>query len=154
MKSPAMDRIWRALTGPKVMAGVSSVAACAFFLMSHVSGYNEEDLQRLKTTRNCRKCDLSHARLSSLDLSYADLSAANLMQADLSKSKLYRAFFSRAYLSGASLSEADLTEATLDEANLSGANLFKANLTATILSRTVWTDGKKCKPGSIGRCKK
>ena len=40
----------------------------------------------------------------------------------------------------------------LKEANLKGANLFSANLSGVKLEGATWTDGKKGKKGSIGKC--
>lgn len=48
----------------------------------------------------------------------------------------------------------DLSGANLSEANLSGAYLGEANLDDAILSGTSWTDGTRCKEGSVGSCKK
>jgi uncharacterized protein YjbI with pentapeptide repeats len=111
-------------------------------------GFDEKHVQALKKTNNCPKCDLSGAKLNDLDLSYADLSGANLSGADLTNSVLYQANVSKANLSGA-----NLTNVNLFEANLSGANLTKANLTKTYVAQATWTDGRRCKVGSIGECK-
>jgi uncharacterized protein YjbI with pentapeptide repeats len=111
-------------------------------------GFDEKQVQALKKTNNCKKCDLSGAKLNNLDLSYADLSSANLSGADLSNTTLFGANLSKANLSGA-----NLTAVNLFEANLSGADVSKANLTKTYLDQATWTNGKRCKVGSVGECK-
>ena len=96
--------------------------------------FDGKDLAKLNQTKKCVKCDLSGANLSGADLRRTDLSKANL-----SKAGLYKA----------SLEGANLSGATLNFANLIGANLSKAKLEGA-----TWTDGtKKCKKGSIGKCK-
>ena len=125
------------------------MAVFCFFVASTVLyGFDEKQVQTLKKTNNCKKCDLSGAKLSNLDLSYADLSGANLSGADLSNS-----IFSGANLTKANLSGANLTGANLFEANLSGADVSKANLSKTYVDQATWTNGKRCKVGSIGECK-
>ncbi len=62
---------------------VISLTVC-FLAASTVSyGFDEKQLQSLKKTNNCKKCDLSGANSSNLDLTYVDLSGANLSGADL-----------------------------------------------------------------------
>jgi len=58
-------------------------------------------------------------------------------------------------LSGANLTGANLTGADLSAASQypSYANLTGADLSSTILSGTVWIDGRVCKDTSIGQCK-
>ncbi len=67
-------------------------------------------------------------------------------------------------LTGANLNHADLSKASLVNADLRNATLLEANLRRDLqcrlvgnLSRvhslgTVWTDGKRCKKGSMGKC--
>jgi len=52
------------------------------------SAFDKEDLEKMKTTKECAGCDLSYAELPSADLSGADLSGANLSGADLSGANL------------------------------------------------------------------
>ncbi len=86
--------------------------------------YDEIQLLRCKTSKGC----------SGYDLSRADLRGA--------------------YLIGADLNRADLREAYLRVTNLTGANLSQAHLNGANLSNATWTDGSKCKDGSVGECKK
>jgi uncharacterized protein YjbI with pentapeptide repeats len=85
-------------------------------LVGGASAFNEAQLQRLKTTRQCPNCDLS----------FADLSFANLPNADLCH---------------ADLSDAILSDAALIGANLTGANLVGADLNGANLSGATWPDG-------------
>ncbi|MGA3173926.1 MAG: pentapeptide repeat-containing protein [Syntrophorhabdales bacterium] len=136
--------------------------------------FKPEDMNRLKTTKQCPFCDLSAAdlasaelsggrlsgaRLSDATLSNADLSGANLRNADLRRGRLLNANLSNADLSGANLTNADLSGASLSHAKLSGAELSGAKLSGTDLSGAnlsgaYWVDDKKCGEGSIGECKK
>jgi len=61
---------------------------------------------------------------------------------------------SQAYLIGANLIGANLSQANLSEAYLYRTNLTGANLSGANLSGATWTDGSKCKEGSIGQCLK
>jgi uncharacterized protein YjbI with pentapeptide repeats len=124
------------------------VVVCFFVASTVLYGFDEKHVQALKKTNNCIKCDLSGAKLDNLDLSYADLSSANLSGADLSNSVLSGANLSKANLSGANFSAVNLFEATL-----SGANVTKTNFSKTYFDQSIWTNGKRCKVGSIGQCK-
>ena len=133
--------------GKRVLTMVMAVI-CFFVSLTVLYGFDEKQVQALKKTNNCKKCDLSGAKLNNLDLSYADLSSANLSGADLSNS-----VFSSANLTKANLSGANLTSANFHGADLSGADVSKANLSKTYLDQATWINGKGCKIGSIGECK-
>jgi uncharacterized protein YjbI with pentapeptide repeats len=133
--------------GKRVLT-IAVTVACFLVTLTVLYGFDEKQVQALKKTNNCNKCDLSGARLNNLDLSYADLSSANLSGADLSNSIL-----SGANLTKANLSSANLTSTNLFEANLAGADVSKTNLTKTYLDQATWTNGKRCGVGSIGGCK-
>ena len=81
-------------------------------------GYQDKDLERLRSTSKCIKCDLSEADLGGYLLMGASLISSNL--------------------TGAKLQGADLTNANLSEANLSEANLttFKGSAASGKLIRT------------------
>jgi uncharacterized protein YjbI with pentapeptide repeats len=136
------------IMGKKGELTIVIAVACLFCIVTLVLGFDEKQVQALKKTNNCPKCDLSGAKLNDLDLSYADLSGANLSGADLTNSVLYQANVSKANLSGA-----NLTNVNLFEANLTGATLTNANLTKTYVAQATWTDGRRCKVGSVGICK-
>jgi uncharacterized protein YjbI with pentapeptide repeats len=133
--------------GKGVLTIVMAIA-CISCATAFLYGFDEKQVQTLKKTNNCKKCDLSGAKLNNLDLSYADLSSANLSGADLTNSVLFGANLAKTNLSGA-----NLTDVNLFEANLSGADISKANLTKVYLDQATWTDGKRCKVGSVGGCK-
>ena len=124
------------------------VVICFFATLTTLDAFDEKQLQTLKKSNACKKCDLSGAKLNNLDMSYVDLSSANLSGADLSNATLFGGNLSKANLSGANLSGANLFEA-----DLSGADISKANLSKTYLDQATWTNGKRCKVGSVGECK-
>ena len=112
----------------------------ATFVLEPASGetevsanYSQKDLDQLKNTNQCPRCDLrradlrradlSEANLRGADLRWANLSGANLSGANLIYSKLGGADLRWANLSGADLSGADLSGVRLIGANLSGADL-------------------------------
>ena len=103
-------------------------------LDAHALGFSDTDLKKVMVHQTCPGCDLSSANLSTLNLSRANLSGSLLLKADLRKTNLFKA----------DLRGANLTDAKLDGAHLQGANLSKA----------YWINGKKCKKGSIGTCKR
>jgi uncharacterized protein YjbI with pentapeptide repeats len=127
---------------------IGMVVFCFFVSLTTLYGFDEKQVQALKKTSKCTKCDLSGAKLNNLELEYADVSSANLSGADLSNSMLSNANLSKANLSGANLSGTNLSFA-----NLSGADVSKANLTNVFLDQALWINGKMCKIGSIGKCK-
>jgi uncharacterized protein YjbI with pentapeptide repeats len=127
---------------------MAMVVICSFVTLTTLYGFDEKQVQALKRTNACKKCDLSGAKLNNLDMSYVDLSSANLSGADLSNSTLFSGNLSKANLSGANLSGTNLFEA-----DLSGADISKANLSKTYLDQATWTNGKRCKVGSVGECK-
>jgi BTB/POZ domain-containing protein KCTD9 len=131
----------------EILTSVMAVV-CFFGTLTALYGFDEKQVQALKKSNVCKKCDLSGAKLNNLDMSYVDLSSANLSGADLSNSTLLSGNLSKANLSGANLSGTNLFEA-----DLSGADLSKANLSKTYLDQATWTNGKRCKVGSIGECK-
>lgn len=90
---------------------------------------------------------LHRARLQGADLRFAKLSLAGLEDANLAKANLTGADLARARLQNASLEGANLTHAKLLDANLDQARLTRARL-----DRAIWTDGRMCARGSVGRC--
>jgi uncharacterized protein YjbI with pentapeptide repeats len=159
-----------------LLAGM--IVAALMFAANSGHTFNENDVQRLKSTGKCPHCDLSGANLSDANLHDVDLTNANLMDTNLSGANLKGANLTHAMgiganlsgtnmtgaiLSTAGLTKANLTNAVLTKANLTNAVLFNANLSEAKLSDTnlagaqllsaTWTDGKtKCKKPSIGQC--
>jgi hypothetical protein len=117
---------------------------------------NKAGMQLLNT-------DLNGAMLNSTKLQGANLFGskfikADLSYADLSNSNLSFVDFQQAQLKGANLRAADLSKANLNDADLSYADLQDAKLTETTFintnfANTIWVDGRKCLPGSIGMCR-
>ena len=99
-------------------------------LSFQVLAYKEADLEKLKTTGSCERCDLSGADLYEIDLFKANLSGANLAGADLTLADLTLANLTRG---------ADLTGAVFDETNLSGADLRYATVDDDALDD--WIEG-------------
>ena len=121
----------------KGLLTVVMVVFCFCVTSTMLYGFDEKQVQTLKKTNNCKKCDLSGAKLNDLFLEYADLSGANLSGADLSNTMLQNANLQKANLSGANLSNVNL-----GFANLSGADVSKANLSKVSLDQATWTNGK------------
>ncbi len=126
------------------------------------AAFDQADIEKLKEVNRCESCDLSGADLTGVNLAYAELPKADLSHANLAGVQLGQANLSGANLSGADLTGAKLNMANLKEANLSGARLPEArlyraeldgaNLSGADLSDALWVDGKKCGPGSQGKC--
>ena len=85
---------------------------------SNASAFDPEDLQKLKDTNKCVKCDLTEADLQGAELEDASLYGANLSQATLEN---------------ANLSNADLVEANLRNANLTYTRMYGAILCNTTM---------------------
>ncbi len=93
-----------------LLAAVAAVAADAH-------AFEAEDLEKLKETGRCIKCDLFNAKLIGANLPGVNLSGADLNRASLIKADLSGADLSGANLSGANLAHADLSGADLSEAD-------------------------------------
>lgn len=108
---------------------------------------NLANTQRLVSTRECERCDLTRAglvfanlqgaRLQGANLSQANLNRANLSGADLRGANLTGTVLSGTNLAGADLRGADLRQADLREAYLAGAHLEGANLEGAVLRGAV-----------------
>lgn len=83
---------------------------------NNAAAFDPNDLQKLKDTGNCVKCDLSAAFLRSINLKGANLEFGNLWDARLEGSNL-------------------------EGANLKGAVLVDAGMYGTILCNTIMPDG-------------
>jgi len=94
-----------------------------------------------------READLSSAQLGNADLSYGKFSNANLSGASLRSASM-----SGTELDNANLVRSDLAGADLSQANLSGADLRGSDLQGAKLDGAVWTNGRICLDGSVGRC--
>ncbi len=110
-----------------------AVIVFSCFFIHAVHAFNQADLQKMNTTNSCPKCDLSNANISKTDMYGVNLAGANL--------------------SGANLSDSAFQDADLTGANMKGANIKGTSFSGAKLSDAIWTDGKKCKSGSMGKCK-
>ena len=97
-------------------------------------------------------CDRPRAALLAARLAGADLAFVNFEAAELGHADLRGARLVGARLRGAGLAYADLRGADLGHADLAGANLGRARLDGALLGATIWTDGRRCAAGSVGRC--
>lgn len=113
-------------------------------------------------TKNLSRVDLRSSDLRNAKLRDTTLMGSKLNQSNLAYAEMINANISYADLSGASLVGANLQRADLSYANLAGANLAYADLTGaniggaelreTRFDHAIWTDGRVCGPGSVGRC--
>jgi uncharacterized protein YjbI with pentapeptide repeats len=113
----------------KIFATVTLFICLGF--TSQAFAANQRDLEQLKATNSCVRCDLRGANLSKLNLSGANLREVNLTGANLSGANL-----SDADLTNGNLASAVLNGADLNNASLTGANLRAASLQNTDLSFT------------------
>ena len=100
------------------MEKIALLLLFATLLTAEVLAYKQKDLDRLRDTHNCVKCDLRGAILRE-----ANLSGANM--------------------SGARLWEAILQEANLEGAVLRAADLDYARMKDAIFCNTVTPDGQR-----------
>ena len=129
----------------KMKRTLTALTVAATMFASSASAFEPDDLQKLKDTGNCERCDLMGADLSgaflySANLFMANLFMANLNGANLEGSSLEGASLEGAELLGANLDSADLRNADLYGANLSGANLSGADMNGATLCNTIMPD--------------
>jgi len=86
--------------------------------------FNDNDLQNIRKTGQCPRCDLAGAYLTG-----SSMPQANLAGVDLSNSSM-----SSANLVGANLTGANLYGINMTNTKLNGANLVKADLRSAILT--------------------
>lgn len=128
---------------------ITGIVLCGIALpVMQAFAFVPEDLERLKTTKNCPGCDLRNANLRGAYLEKAIMEGANLMGANLEASNLQGAV-----LDDASLEKANLKKAVLSGASLDHANMDDADLSGALLDGATWLDGKVCKKESVGICK-
>ncbi|CAI8305441.1 MAG: Secreted effector protein PipB2 [Flavobacteriaceae bacterium] len=95
---------------------LTALTVAVTMFASSVLAADPADIQKLKDTGACIKCDLIAAYLKGADLSHANLS-------------------------GADLKSANLAGANLSGTNLSDANLSYARMNGAILCNTTMPDG-------------
>jgi uncharacterized protein YjbI with pentapeptide repeats len=109
----------------------TTVLLTFFGFTAQTFAFNEKDLELLKATNACPRCDLSGADLSQANLSGVNLRDANLRAANLSQANLTNADFTGANLETAVLTSANLTGASFTGASLKSATLENADLSFT-----------------------
>ncbi len=106
------------MTANRLLGMLFSVSVILFLQSCGGEDIVTKNVNTLKSSKSCVKCDLGEADLSGEDLSGADLRDADLSRADFRGTNL-----TRANLTGANLTRANLTRADLTDADLSNAKL-------------------------------
>jgi uncharacterized protein YjbI with pentapeptide repeats len=107
---------------------------------------------------NYKAVHLQGATLRDATLERLNLQTADVSGADFSRANLQHATFFAANAEGANFSGARLEGVNFTRANLAGANLQGARIDASTwfigakLGGAIWTDGRKCAAGSVGKC--
>tara|TARA_B100000795_G_scaffold174500_1_gene131747 strand:- start:148 stop:513 length:366 start_codon:yes stop_codon:yes gene_type:complete len=109
----------------------TALTVAAIMFANSAFSADPADLQKLKDTGACVKCNLSGADLSGAGLSGANLMFANLELANLRNANLTGAFLRGANLEGANLASADLT----------GAFMRGTYMVEVLLCNTIMPDG-------------
>ena len=122
-------------------ATLTALTVAATMFASSASAFDPDDLQTLKDTNRCARCDLRKANLTGAKLMDAKLSNAFLMDANLMDANLMGADLTRANLTEANLMDVDLRGADLRGANLRGAKLSYTIMKGAILCNTTMPDG-------------
>jgi len=136
-------------------------ASRADFRHANLSGANLSDakLSRADVTGAIaigavfKRATMEQTILVTANLSGADLTNVNLASADLQRANLSRVDFEGAHLRRANLTGASLVGANLAGADLTGAVVDGVDLHEAKLNRAIWTDGRRCAPGSVGECR-
>jgi uncharacterized protein YjbI with pentapeptide repeats len=98
------------------------LTGCAVLGMVQTAhGADPRDVQRLKQTGECERCNLGGADLRNLNLRDAKLKDANLEAANLSGANLQNTNFKRANLRAANFKNAIIQDTDFSEANLKDA---------------------------------
>lgn len=97
----------------------------------------------LQKGRNLSGKNLNGLKLAGMDLSSVNLSGACMVKTDLDRANLQEANLERADLAGANLRKASLLLANVNDVSLNGA----------VLDDAIWSDGRTCLSGSIGKCR-
>lgn len=130
-KNLQRDRAKLKLMKLQILATVVLAQLC---LIAPAKAYLPQDLEQLKQTGDCPRCDLSGAPLNELN-NQLNLAGANLRDANLNRANMSQVNLEGADLSGANLEIADLSGAILTGASLTGVNFKSANLQDANLTR-------------------
>jgi uncharacterized protein YjbI with pentapeptide repeats len=106
-------------------------------LAGPAAGFKASDVEMLRRTRSCFKCDFRGVTLKGENHFKANLRETDMTGANLERTYLSQAFLEEAVLRGANLRGANLRFAKLQRADLSGANLTGAQLIVAWMQGTV-----------------
>ncbi len=97
--------------------------------------------------------NLEGAYLRNITLENARLSNSNLRKADLLGTNLKGVYAKRTNFEKANLDHVNFTNADLRSANFYKASIKQTVFTNANLENATWINGKRCKEGSIGKCR-
>ncbi len=101
---------------------------------------------------NLNDLNLEGSVLHNIVLENAKLSNSNMRGCDLRYTNLQFAILRKTKLENAKLDYANFNHANLQGANLKNASTHQATFVNANLENAIWTNGIRCKKGSIGSC--
>lgn len=101
---------------------------------------------------NLSEINLKGSVLHNIVLENAKLSYSNLRDCNLAHTNLQFAILRKTNLQNAKLDFVNFNHANLQGANLKGASIYQASFLNANLENAIWTNGIRCKKGSIGHC--
>jgi len=109
---------------------------------------NKRFVNRQMSGANFRLANIVNAHFDQVNLTGADFSRASLVNVRYQKSNL----------SAVDFRQSRVVNIRFQQVNLQGSNFQGAHLTAvdfqgSDLSGAIWTDGRRCLPGSVGKCR-
>ena len=96
---------------------------------------------------------LANGNFSEASFYRANLYEANLQGGNFESTNFGSANLTRVNFKGSSLVGTIFKNSNMFEADLTGANILNAIFEGANLNNAIWTNGKKCKLESIGKCK-
>lgn len=87
------------------------------------------------------------------DLSGQNLSRRSYAGASFTNVEAVGTNFNGSDLTKAILTNVDLSKSDLRGANLSGAKMTNVDWNGALFDGAIWVDGRRCGPGSIGKCR-
>jgi uncharacterized protein YjbI with pentapeptide repeats len=106
----------------------------------------------LQPGANLQEIDLRDKNLRFVDLHGANLRGADLRGADLYGANLSGTNLCCARVEGANFTASNLTQANLSYIDFRGVALIEVTLTGAFFEHAIWTNGRRCEKGSIGKC--